>query len=212
MELNHQGLITKILQELLMPSSIIGEIRQYAGSSEPAGWVLCDGRPLDRDTYSELFAVIGITYGAGDGVTTFNIPDMRNRMPIGAGDIYSINDSGGNKDAIVPYHRHSVDAITSGGPSTNSTGGMSSNASHSHSVSWQNYNRGTGGSVVVGWIDSSLSDGAGDSHGTNTDHTHSMQSHTHSVGAHNTNYTGDPVTNANMPPYRAVNFIIYAGV
>ena len=125
---------------------------------------------------------------------------------ISAGSTYEIGDTGGNKDAIVPYHRHSVDAITSGGPSNNATGGMSANASHSHSVSWQNYNRGTGGSATVGWIDSSLtSGGSGSSHGANVDHTHSLNSHTHSVGAHNTNYTGDSVTDANMQPYIVVN-------
>lgn len=55
----------------------------YAGSSAPAGWLLCYGQPISRTTYAALFAAIGTTYGAGDGSTTFNIPDMRGRVAAG---------------------------------------------------------------------------------------------------------------------------------
>lgn len=55
----------------------------YAGSSAPTGWLLCDGSPISRSTYPALFAVIGTTYGAGDGSTTFNIPDLRGRVVAG---------------------------------------------------------------------------------------------------------------------------------
>ncbi len=51
----------------------------------PSGWLLCDGSPVSRTTYAALFAAIGINYGGGDGITTFNLPDMRGRTVIGAG-------------------------------------------------------------------------------------------------------------------------------
>ncbi|MFZ5791863.1 MAG: tail fiber protein [Pseudomonadota bacterium] len=66
-------------------STITGEIRMYAGAVAPSGWLLCDGAAISRTTYASLFAVTGTIYGAGDGSTTFNIPDLRGRAPIGAG-------------------------------------------------------------------------------------------------------------------------------
>ncbi len=63
----------------------VGIISPYGGASAPAGWLLCDGSAVNRTTYAALFAVLGTTYGAGDGSTTFNLPDMQGRVPIGAG-------------------------------------------------------------------------------------------------------------------------------
>ena len=52
----------------------------YGAASAPTGWLLCDGSAVSRSTYATLFALIGTTYGAGDGSTTFNVPDMRGRV------------------------------------------------------------------------------------------------------------------------------------
>lgn len=84
----------------------IGEIKPFAGSVIPTGWLLCDGSAISRTTYSDLFAVIGTTYGTGDGSTTFNLPDLRDRFPVGAGTTYSLNSKGGSKDAVVVNHTH----------------------------------------------------------------------------------------------------------
>ena len=54
----------------------IGSITPYSGISTPSNWLLCDGREISREVYSQLFAVIGTSYGAGDGSTTFNLPDL----------------------------------------------------------------------------------------------------------------------------------------
>ena len=62
-----------------------GMITPFGGSSSPNGWLLCDGSAVSRDTYSELFAVIGTAYGAGDGSTTFNLPDLREATTKGVG-------------------------------------------------------------------------------------------------------------------------------
>lgn len=69
----------------LYADSPIGTILPYGGATAPSGWFLCQGQAVSRTTYSELFAVIGTAFGAGDGSTTFNIPDMRESVPKGAG-------------------------------------------------------------------------------------------------------------------------------
>lgn len=61
----------------------VGVVLPLAGNSEPVGWFVCDGRTVSRSTYSALFAVTGDKFGVGDGTTTFNIPDMRGRVPAG---------------------------------------------------------------------------------------------------------------------------------
>jgi microcystin-dependent protein len=67
------------------PLSIVGVVLPYAGSSAPTGFLLCDGSAVSRSTYADLFDVIGTIYGAGNESTTFNLPDLRDRTPIGAG-------------------------------------------------------------------------------------------------------------------------------
>jgi microcystin-dependent protein len=64
-----------------------GGIIDFAGSVEPAGYLLCFGQAVDRTTYAALFAVIGTTYGIGDGSTTFNLPDLRGRVSAGQDDM-----------------------------------------------------------------------------------------------------------------------------
>lgn len=66
-------------------SAMAGTIKMFAGSVAPDGWLLCNGQAVSRTTYSKLFNVIGTTYGEGDGSTTFNLPDLRGRVPLGAG-------------------------------------------------------------------------------------------------------------------------------
>lgn len=60
-----------------------GAVIPYAGSSAPDGWLLCDGRTVSRTTYAALFAVIGATYGTGDGNTTFALPNLQGRVAAG---------------------------------------------------------------------------------------------------------------------------------
>jgi len=59
-----------------------GSLIAFAGSSAPGGWLLCFGQAISRSTFANLFAVVGTTYGVGDGSTTFNIPDLRGRVPV----------------------------------------------------------------------------------------------------------------------------------
>ncbi len=62
----------------------VGSLLDYAGAAAPAGWLLCNGQNVSRATYAELFAVLGETFGAGDGSTTFGLPDLRGRVSAGA--------------------------------------------------------------------------------------------------------------------------------
>ena len=62
-----------------------GTIVAYGAASAPTGWLLCDNSAVSRTTYARLFAVIGTGYGVGDGSTTFNVPDLRDKVPLGKG-------------------------------------------------------------------------------------------------------------------------------
>jgi len=82
--------IDSAFQTLFAPASasngvVIGSVQMFAGSVAPSGYQICNGSELSRTTYSALFNVIGTTYGVGNGSTTFNLPDLRSRIPIGAG-------------------------------------------------------------------------------------------------------------------------------
>ena len=61
-------------------SGYIGEFKYFGFESVPPHCLACDGSAVSRETYSELFEVFGETFGAGDGTTTFNLPDLRGRF------------------------------------------------------------------------------------------------------------------------------------
>lgn len=68
----------------------------FAGSSVlHDAWIFCDGRAVSRTTYGALFTVIGTIWGIGDGVTTFNVPNLVDRFIIGAGNLYGLGATGG---------------------------------------------------------------------------------------------------------------------
>ncbi|HVX58484.1 MAG TPA: tail fiber protein, partial [Candidatus Saccharimonadales bacterium] len=78
-----------------------GTISPYAGSTAPAGYFIADGSPVSRTTYSALFAVIGTTYGTGDGSTTFNLPDLRGRVAVGLGTNADVSSLGANDGSVL---------------------------------------------------------------------------------------------------------------
>jgi microcystin-dependent protein len=84
-----------------------GAVTAFGGTSAPTGWLICDGSAVSRTTYSDLFAAIGTNFGSGDGSTTFNIPDMRGRVPTGYAasgghiDVSAI----GNNDGVAVANR-----------------------------------------------------------------------------------------------------------
>lgn len=81
--------------------------------------MLCNGQAVSRTDYAELFAIIGTTWGAGNGSTTFNVPNLQGRTTIGVGTndgaTYSLGSRGGSKDAVVVSHNHESPEYTYGG-------------------------------------------------------------------------------------------------
>lgn len=89
-------------------SPFTGSMLMWPTATAPNGFLLCNGAAVSRSTYAALFAIVGTIFGAGDGSTTFLLPDYRDRMPIGAGTTYTAAVTGGSKDAVVVSHTHSA--------------------------------------------------------------------------------------------------------
>ena len=67
-----------------VPSQVpVGVVSAFAGVNAPAGWLMCAGQAVSRTDYAALFNALSTTYGSGDGSTTFNLPDLRGRVPAG---------------------------------------------------------------------------------------------------------------------------------
>lgn len=107
----------------LTPSPVVplvptGAILPYGGAAAPAGFVVCDGAAISRTTYAALYTILGTAYGAGDGSTTFNVPDLRGRSPLGSGTgagltARTIGQTGGEEGHALtsdegPTHTHSA--------------------------------------------------------------------------------------------------------
>lgn len=101
-----------------MPS---GSIIDFGGSAAPSGWLLCDGSAISRTTYAALFAVIGTTFGAGDGSTTFNVPNFSGRTSVGVGDSGTAGHTSHARGTAGGEETHLLTAAESGLPSHNHT-------------------------------------------------------------------------------------------
>lgn len=102
-----------------------GTVSMFAGATPPAGWLICDGSAVSRTTYAALFGVTGAIYGAGDGSTTFNLPNLQDRFPLGKSGGSSLGATGG-ASTLNLQHMHGTGnhALT-----------VSEMPSHSHSLS-----------------------------------------------------------------------------
>ena len=95
------------------PAAVLpGIISMFGGNTAPAGYLICNGAAVSRTTYAALYAQIGVLHGPGDGTTTFNLPDMQARFPIGKGaatyaDV--VGEKGGSKDTVAVQHDHAID-------------------------------------------------------------------------------------------------------
>jgi microcystin-dependent protein len=93
-----------------------GELKWFCGTSSPAGWLPCDGAAVSRTTYARLFATIGILFGAGDGSTTFNVPNLKGKVVVGQDaadpDFDVVGDAGGAKTVAMPSHQHDLQSHT----------------------------------------------------------------------------------------------------
>jgi len=131
-----------------------GAIVMWGGSTAaPTGYLLCDGAAVSRTTYADLFAAIGTTHGAGDGSTTFNVPNLEDRFVAGAGGSYGVAGQGGSATQTttvtvqphtltaseIPAHSHPISDPTHGHTLHDPGHSHTVNDSgHSHSLSQLN--------------------------------------------------------------------------
>jgi microcystin-dependent protein len=158
-----------------------GEIRMWPTATAPTGFLLCSGANVSRTIYADLFAVIGTTFGAGDGTTTFTLPNFKNRMPIGSGDLYTVAATGGSKDAVLVSHTHTLGTTNIDGTFPTSAGGGTYSGAFTKGSGYS----GNGGEPQTNY-QVNMSD----------DHTHTISSE------------GVSATGANLPPYLSIYFII----
>mgnify|MGYP002737943254 CR=1 FL=1 len=116
-----------------------GGVIPFAGSTAPAGWLLCAGQAVSRTQYGELFAVLGTTYGSGDGSTTFNVPDLRGRVVAG------VDNMGGTGAS-----RLTSTTITGGADAVGEVGGSQTHTLTTSEMPAHNHSVGGGGIVNDG--------------------------------------------------------------
>ena len=127
-----------------------GIVMSFAGATAPEGWLLCDGSAVSRSSYSALFAAIGTTYGAGDGSTTFNLPDLTGRVVIGVSGTHALGSTGGEASHVLttgemPEHLHEVPSHTHGNDIGMTTPQLS------HSITQPAFNYTKPNTVNINW-------------------------------------------------------------
>jgi microcystin-dependent protein len=150
-----------------------GGLIMWGTGTAPSGWLLCAGAAVSRTTYAALFAVIGTTFGVGDGSTTFNLPNYTNRMPYGT----TLAATGGSADAITVAHTHTATSTDSG---------------HTHGYTINTL----AGNNAAGSIPDYIRQGSATTDSGVANITTTIAS------------SGSSGTNANLPPYLGINFII----
>jgi microcystin-dependent protein len=195
-----------------------GVISQYAGSTAPTGYLLCEGQSISTTTYSSLFDVIGYAYG-GTG-SSFNLPNLQNRIPVGKGpdaEFDTLGETGGSKTntilaANLPPHNHTgtTDAETQDHSHSGTTSGI--NANHTHTFvatrGRNNIQRATGTASFLRADEPST----GTTSPVSGDHGHTFTTSGRSATHNHTFTTGNgPGTSTavnNLQPYIVVNYII----
>ncbi len=99
----------------------------WSDSSVPTGFLECNGAAVSRSTYSALFAIVGTTYGAGDGASTFNLPDLQDNVAVGKSGTKALASTGGANTVGC------INGRTVGGSTANATLSTAQLASHTHS-------------------------------------------------------------------------------
>jgi microcystin-dependent protein len=138
-----------IKSELATQLAQPGDMKAFGGGALPDGWLLCDGSAVSRTTYADLFAVIGETWGVGDGSTTFNLPDISRRTLVGSGGTGtvtlgdSVGDTGGAEEYTLvandlPAHSHGFSVPFATQAASRGAGGadtVTNSSSHSGTTS-----------------------------------------------------------------------------
>jgi microcystin-dependent protein len=216
---NGSGAITIAVPTILEPGIVV----PYAGATAPTGWLICDGAAVNRSIYGALFVIVGTTYGAGDGSTTFNLPNLVNRFGVGAGGTYPLASTGGATSVTTSTagsHNHtgaagSTTLTTAQIPSHTHSGTTDSAGNHTHGTSGSGGESGIAASANYGNTNNYIFTGGG----TNQYNTSTAGAHTHpfTTGAtgggtghdHSISTDGSHThTAATVPPYLALNYII----
>jgi microcystin-dependent protein len=209
----------------------VGAISMFGGAAAPTNWLLCQGQSLARTgTYAALYAIVGTAFGAVDG-SHFNLPNLTNRFPMGAGTLGAFAGEATHvlSAAEMPSHAHAITDVTHGhGVNQWSHAHNIATGGHAHSVSTGSHSHGgvlissgvTGGVPAgVGIVgNGGRTDTAGDLGGStntvgnlggNTDtQTSGISIQASGTGLSATNAAGSGAAHNNLPPYLQINFII----
>lgn len=186
----------------------IGEIRMFAGSFAPRGWMLCQGQQLSISTYQTSYVILGTTYG-GDGINTFNLPNLGGRVPVGTGQRsgstqYQLGQVTGTEQvtlttATIPLHSHTA-TFTQSNAAATATGTLKA-ATGTNTLDPTNaYVGADGNDSFFNTPGSTLTQLAANAVTVNSV---SGPTPTLAVGI-----TGSSVPHDNMQPYLAVSYII----
>ena len=159
----------------------------WTSASVPSGFLECNGTAVSRSTYSALFAIVGTTYGAGDGSTTFNLPNLADNVPIGKSPGKALASTGGANTVAVTATGNV------GGSTANATLSTAQLASHGHPTAvWGPNIPAQGGPLTMAGPGTSGNAGSG-------------QGHSHNMSA---TFSGSAVNAAIVQPYLTLIYII----
>lgn len=133
------------IKETVNTNTPTGIVSIFAGTTAPDGWLICDGSAVSRTTYSNLFDVIGTSYGNGDGSTTFNLPNLKGRIPVGLdsndNSFDTVGETGGEKTHTLtinemPSHSHGFEGVNTGTTVTGETGNYPAKINQDTKPNW----------------------------------------------------------------------------
>jgi microcystin-dependent protein len=193
-----------VLEAFVQNGPPTGSVMEYYGAVAPTGWLFVDGAAHSRTVYAALFALLGTAHGEGDGVTTFNLPDRRNRFGVGAGGTYPLaSTGGGTSTSSAGAHSHggatAPTALTIAQMPTHTHGVNDPGHAHATVSAASDGNFGPGGAAPY---PSGITNTAGSNTGITINNEGGGASHNHTIasdGAH---------THTITPPYLASNYII----
>jgi microcystin-dependent protein len=172
-----------------------GTLLPFAGSADidqPLGYIPCDGREVSRTKFANLFAAIGTIWGEGDGSTTFNVPDMRGRGPIGAGQGAGLTDRSLGDKGGEETHKLSVDEMPK---HTHDGLGL-------HTHLWRGFRNASGSGSGESYRS------RGEVKGDPEDEINRKDLEKEKGYGHNHGPQGGDQAHNNMPPFSVVNYII----